>query len=59
MSFKDGVIEIEEPEIKIPKPKIAEELTLLPDTEGQVTVHGFSKTEAIGQNLLGFGAPLF
>lgn len=43
MSFQNNAIEIAEPEIKIPKPKIAEELTLLPDTEGQVTVHGFFK----------------
>ena len=41
MSFQNNTIEIAEPEIKIPKPKIAEELTLLTDTEGQVIVHGF------------------
>lgn len=36
-------IEVAEPEIKIPKPKISEELKTFPDFESQVIVHGYFK----------------
>lgn len=45
-------IEIAEPEIAVSKPKIADELKTMADTEGQVIVHGVFKNRSSDQQLV-------
>lgn len=46
------IIEITEPEIAITRPDIAKELKQLPDTEGQVIVHGVFKNTSTEAQLI-------